>query len=140
MLRQKFRLYNKGVPVVYEKLNGNKLTVYTPALTFRKLVSVGNGKTVMNKPITEAKSEQEIAHAGVMVKYLVEKEIKKFDLARNVMKKMNVRKHRDVFFKTWKTEHFLNFIFHFLGKTKMNNAFRNLKRDSLIDIVLTYTK
>lgn len=139
MLRQKFKLYDReGKPIVYEKLNGKKLVVHPPALTFRKLVSTGSGKTVMNKPIIEAKSDQEFGYAGLMVKYLID--IKKFDIAKSVMKKMNIRKHRDIFFKTWKTEHFLNYIFHFIGNTKMNNSIRHLKRESLIDIVLNHTR
>ena len=144
-VRSKVPLYHKGVPVIYErgvKTSSGKIRVNTfiPDLTIRKIVATGKGaKTVINKPITNASGEEEIAHAGVAVKYLID--IQKFDTAKRKLGKMKFGTFQSTFFRTWKTKHFLDFLIHFMGTSKKTvETFKALQRSSLIDLVVNYSR
>ena len=144
-VRPKVRLYRNGEPVRYErgyKTSSGKFRIHAfiPNLTFQRIVATGKGaKTVINKPITNASGEQEIAHAGVAIKYLID--IQELDTAKRKMGKIKFGKFQDTFFKTWKTTHFLDFLIHFMGTSKKTvDTFKGLQRSSLIDLVVNYAK
>lgn len=144
-VRSKVRLYRNGEPMRYErarKTSSGKIRInaFIPDLTFQRIVATGKGaKTVINKPITNASGEQEIAHAGVAVKYLID--IQEFDTAKRKLGKMKFGKFQDAFFKTWKTKHFLDFLNHFMGTSKKTvDTFKGLQRSSLIDLVVNYSR
>lgn len=141
-LGSKVQFYNKnGQPKKYEGLSGQRFGVLIPNLTIRRVAAtgIGKGKTVMDKPITNATDKEEFVYAGVAVKYLIDMEW--FDLAKDKIKKIRFGKFQDIFFQTWKTKHFLNFLNHFVGTDKQfKNTFKGLQRSSLIDLVLNYSK
>jgi hypothetical protein len=146
-LGPKVQLYTKnGNPKKYEGLRRTSsgqinVGIIIPNLTIRKVVATGKGKgkTVMNKPITSASDKEEFVYAGVAVKYLIDMEW--FDLAKDKIKKIRFGKFQDIFFQTWKTNHFLNFLRHFLSTDKQfKNTFKGLQRSSLIDLVVNYSK
>ena len=142
-VRSKVPLYRKGEPVKYEKLKRTssgsfRINTFIPDLTFQRIVATGKGgKVTINKPITNASGEKEIAHAGVAIKYLID--IQEFDTAKRKMGKMKFGKFQDAFFKTWKPKHFLDFLIHFMGTSKKTvDTFKGLQRSSLIDLVVNY--
>lgn len=145
-VRSKVRLYRpNGEPAIYERAYKSpsgkiRFSAFIPDLTFQRIVATGKGgKTVINKPITNASGEEEIAHAGVAVKYLID--IQEFDTAKRTLKKMKLGKFQDTFFKTWKTKHFLEFLNHFMGTSKRAvDTFKALQRSSLIDLVVNYSR
>ena len=144
-VRPKVPLYRNGEPVMYERAyrtSSGKIRIkpLIPDLTFKRIVATGKGgKTVINKPITNASGEEEIAHAGIAVKYLID--IQEFDTAKRKLGKMKLGKFQDAFFKTWKMKHFLDFLIHFMGTSKKTvDTFKGLQRSSLIDLVVNYSR
>lgn len=145
-VRLKVQLYrSNGEPAIYErayKTSSGKIrfSAFIPNLTIRRIVATGKGaKTVINKPITNASGKEEIAQAGIAVKYLID--IQEFDTAKRKLGKMKLGKFQDAFFKTWKTKHFLDFLIHFMGTSKKTvDTFKGLQRSSLIDLVVNYSR
>lgn len=145
-LRSKVQLYRpNGEPAIYERARRTSTGkilygTFIPDLTFQKIVATGKGgRTVVNKPITNASGEQELAHAGIAIKYLID--IQEFATAKRKMGKIKLGKFQDAFFKTWKPKHFLDFLNHFMGTNKKTvNTLKELQRSSLIDLVVNYSK